>query len=64
MIIDDMYNTKDINSDNQEYDGTEEHKIFEYGDEKLSFLIRLLKLWITEESFFTIYEPVFNSYTV
>ncbi len=64
MIINDMYNTKDINFDNQEYDGTEEHKIFEYGDEKLSFLVRLLKLWIKEESFFSIYEPVFNSYTV
>jgi len=59
-----MFHTKDMDIGDRVDEGSQDGvRIFEYGDEELSFLIKLVKLWISEERLFHLYEPLFNSYT-
>lgn len=58
-----MFHTKDMDVDDRVDEGSHDGvRIFEYGDEELSFLIQLVKLWISEERLFHLYEPFFSSY--
>jgi len=59
-----MFHTKDMDVGDRVDEGSQDGvRIFEYGDEELSFLIKLVKLWISEERLFHLYEPFFSSYT-